>query len=53
MLPVALEPKWFCITVLSFAIKQKKDEPLANVEIVTDSQGEQSIRNCLHQFIMD
>ena len=33
--------------------KTKKDEPSANVEIITDSHGEQPIRNCLHQFIMD
>ena len=33
--------------------KTKKDEPLANVEIITDSHGEQPIRNCLHQFIID
>ena len=33
--------------------KTKKDEPLANVERITDSHGDQPIRNCLHQFITD
>ena len=39
----------------SFALydQTKKDEPLANVEKITDSHDEQPIRNCLHQFIMD
>ena len=39
----------------SFALcdKTRKDEPLGNVEIITDSHWKQPIRNCLYQFIMD
>ena len=33
--------------------KTRKDKPLGNVEIITDSHWKQPIRNCLHQFIMD
>lgn len=53
-LPLKLEAKWFCFTVLSFAIKQKR-LTYSNcwINYRYPCHGEQLIKNCLHHFIMN